>query len=82
MGRFILGEGQKSDRDVVLVNRKLGIAILDDNESLDITNWLGIDGEECEPMEAVVCVSGPSTSKGGMCFYTIDLRQFEGVTVQ
>ena len=82
MGRFILGEGQKSDRDVVLVNRKLGIAILDDNESLDVTNWLGIDGEECEPMEAVVCVAGPSLHKHKIGFYTIDLRQFEGVTVQ
>ena len=82
MGRFILGEGQKSDRDVVLVNRKQGTAILDDNESQEVTNWLGIDGEECEPMEAVVCVAGPSLHKHKIGFYTIDLRQFEGVTVQ
>ena len=82
MGRFVLGQVQKSERQVVVVNRKLGVAIMDDNEALQVTCWIGIDGKECDPMEAVVCVSGPSTFEGGIGFYTIDLRQFDGVTVQ
>jgi hypothetical protein len=67
---------------VAAINRDLCIALLDNDVVLPITNWIGADGEECEPVESVVCVAGPSLHKHKIGFYTIDLRQFEGAVIQ
>jgi len=66
MSGFVLGEGHP-DREVVSVNRSLSVALLDDGEVLTITNWW-VDGEECDPKEAVDCLAGPSKSKDKITF--------------
>ncbi len=63
--------------DVLAVSRAHGVVIADDGQAYPVTNWFDEDGEECEPGEALACVSqGP---EGG--FFAIDLTQFEELTV-
>lgn len=42
-----------------------------------ITNWFDGEGGECDRADAVVCVAGKDA-----CWFSIDLREFEGVTTQ
>jgi len=66
------------DLEVQMVHRKRGIAILSDGQEVPVTNWLDADGE-CNQEDATACVCGP-------CFdgkwYSVDLTQYEGVTIQ
>ena len=45
--------------DVAAINRKHGLAIMDDGALVPVTVWLDRGGDECEPDEAVVAVVGP-----------------------
>lgn len=45
--------------DVAAINRKQGLAIMDDGALVAVTVWLDQNGDECEPDEAVVAVVGP-----------------------
>ena len=65
--------------EVAMIHRELAIAITEDGQELPITNSFDSDGDECGPDGAVACVAGPD--KEGY-WLSIDLPQFEGVTVQ
>ena len=57
---------------VQAVNRVLGQVLTDDNALLPVARWLDSDGEYCGPVDAVVCVAGP-TDAGQ--WVVVDLRQ-------
>jgi len=59
---------------VEAVNRSRAVAMLDNGEVLNVTNWFDDDGDECSPHAAVMAVAGPD--KLGR-WYTIDLSVFE-----
>lgn len=63
--------------DVVMIHRGQRLAYLDDSRVIPITNWIGINGQDCLPNEAIVCVAG-SDETG---WFTIDLLAFEVPTV-
>ncbi len=65
--------------EVAMIHLARAIAITEDGQELPITNSFDSDGDECDLDEAVACVAGPD--KGGY-WLSIDLQQFEGVTVQ
>ena len=60
---------------VEAINRTTSIAVLNDGQLIPITNWL-LDGEDCEPEDAMSCVCGPC-SKGK--WYVVDLSEMDGV---
>lgn len=62
-----------------MVSVSLAIAITEDGQELPITNAFDGDGEDCDLGVAVACVAGPD--KDGL-WLSIDLRHFEGVTLQ
>lgn len=57
----------------------LGVAITEDGQELPVTHWFDIDGDDCEPDDAVSVVAGPD--RDGL-WLAIDLSAFEGVTTQ
>lgn len=65
--------------EVAMIHLARAIAITEDGQELPITNSFDSGGDECSPDGAVACVAGPD--KEGY-WLVIDLRQFEGVTVQ
>lgn len=58
------------------VSRPLAIAITNNNDILPIIVWFDGDGEECDFIDGLVCVA-----KYGEKFVTIDLREFESVSL-
>lgn len=62
-----------------MVHRTRAIAITEDGQKLPVTNSFDSDGDECDLADAVACVAGPD--KDGL-WLSIDLMQFEGVTLQ
>ena len=65
--------------DVFAVNRTLALALMEDDETVPITNWYDDEGEECESGDAIVCVAGPT--KEGQ-WLRIDLTEFGEGSVQ
>ena len=65
--------------EVAMVNRSLSVAITEDGQELPIVAACDEDGDDCDLEDAVVCTAGPD--KDGL-WLSIDLRQFDGVTVQ
>jgi hypothetical protein len=63
--------------EVVMIHRGRRLAYLADNRTIPITNWIGVDGADCTPSEAIVCVAG--TDEIG--WFTIDLLTFEVPTL-
>lgn len=39
-----------------------------------ITNFIDVDGDECDPEDAVCCVAGAED-----CWYSIDLREWRNI---
>lgn len=64
--------------DVEAVSRAGAVAVLDNGERLPITNWFDLDGDECEPDDAISVVAGPD--RNGF-WYAIDLEQFQPIQV-
>ncbi len=62
-----------------MINRTLALAITEDGQELPITDGFDAEGGECDLDAAVACVAGPD--KDGY-WISIDLMQFEGVTLQ
>jgi hypothetical protein len=65
--------------EVAMINRALAIAITEDGQHLPVVAACDADGDDCDLADAVACTAGPD--KDGK-WLAIDLRQFEGVTVQ
>ena len=65
--------------EVDAVHRARGIAILSDGQEVPITNWIDIDGNECDYADAVACVCGPDF--GGK-WYAVALGSFTGAIIQ
>ena len=65
--------------EVDAVHRARGIAILSDGQEVPITNWIDIDGNECDYADAVACACGPDFDGK---WYAVNLHCFTGVTVQ
>lgn len=63
-----------ADLDVVGVNRSKALAMLEDGTLLPVTHWFDLDGYDCEPDDAAVCVAGSDV----MGFWVIDLEEFKG----
>lgn len=73
------GMGDVSGHEVAMVNVALGVAITEDGEEIPVTDAFDEDGDDCDLEDAVACTAGPD--KDGL-WLTIDLRQFDGVTLQ
>ena len=65
--------------EVAMVHRGRAVALTEDGQELPITNAFDDDGDDCDLEDAVACVAGPD--KDGM-WLQIDLRMFDGVTMQ
>lgn len=59
-------------RDIALIDHDKRILVFDDGASLPITHYFDIEGDDCEPDDAVSCVAGAD----GQGWYTIDLRHY------
>ena len=44
--------------EVVMINRKRALALLEGGDIVPVTNWFDDRGEECDPDDAVACVCG------------------------
>jgi len=64
-----------TERYVEAINRTTRIAVLNDGELISITGWY-LDGEDCDPQDAVSCSCGPC-SRGK--WYVVDLSEMDGV---
>jgi len=71
--------GVKQEMNIEAINRSTRLALLDTGETIPITDWFEMDGYNCDPSEAVVCVAGPCSNGK---WYSIDLRQYEGTILQ
>lgn len=60
--------------DVIAVNRKRRVAMLENGDLIEVTHWLDCEGEFCDADEAVVCVAGSEA----LGWWTIDLSHFSG----
>ena len=67
------------DLEVDAVHRARGIAILSDGQEVPITNWIDIDGNECDYADAVACACGPDFDGK---WYAVSLGSFTGVVIQ
>ena len=45
--------------EIDAIHRAKGIALLSDGQEVPITNWIDIDGNECDYADAVACACGP-----------------------
>lgn len=61
------------------INRAKRIAVLENGETIPITDWFEMDGYGCDPSDAVTCVAGPCSNGK---WYSIDLREYEGIILQ
>lgn len=65
--------------EVDAVHRARGIAILSDGQEVPITNWIDIDGNECDYADAVACACGPDVDGN---WYAVALGSFTGAVIQ
>lgn len=65
--------------DVVAVAKHAGVAVLGDGEVLRITDFFDIEGNDCEWVDAVSAVAGP-TKEGK--WIAIDLDGYGAVQMQ
>lgn len=65
--------------DIDAINRIDRLAILSTGEAIQITDWFEMDGYGCDPSDAVTCVAGPCSNGK---WYSIDLREYEGIILQ
>lgn len=66
--------GEKTDfREVIAINRSKQLAMLADFVLIPVAHWLDIDGEYCDPDDAVVCVAGNEA----LGWWVVDLSDFE-----
>lgn len=65
--------------EIDLVHRARGIAILSDGQEIPVTNWLDIDGNDCDYADAVACVAGPDVDGN---WYAVALGSFTGAIIQ
>ena len=65
--------------EVDAVHRARGIAILSDGQEVPITNWIDIDGNECDSADAVACACGPDFDGN---WYAVALGSFTGAIIQ
>ncbi|WWT39623.1 hypothetical protein [Microcystis phage Mel-JY03] len=65
--------------EVDAVHRARGIAILSDGQEVPITNWIDIDGNECDYADAVACACGPDFDGN---WYAVALGSFTGAIIQ
>lgn len=64
---------------VEAIHRADRLAILSTGEAIQITDWFEMDGYGCDPSDAVTCVAGPCSNGK---WYSIDLREYEGIILQ
>ena len=64
--------------DVAAINRKHGLAIMDDGALVPVAVWFDRNGEECGPDEAIVAVVGPDAEGW---WHPISLAVFEQATI-
>lgn len=64
---------------IAAINRTARIAVLENGEAIPITNWFKAGGDECDALEAIVCVAGPCSNGK---WYSIDLREYERTALQ
>lgn len=65
--------------EVQLVHRARGIAILSDGQEIPITNWIDMDGNECDYADACACACGPDFDGK---YYAVALGSFVEVKAQ
>lgn len=65
--------------EVACINVKQRIAITEDGQELPITHCFDIDGDECDPDDAVTVEAGPDRDGLGL---TIDMAAFDRVVMQ
>lgn len=65
--------------DIAAINRAKRIAVLENGETIPITNFFEAGGDECDPSDAVTCVAGPCSNGK---WYSIDLREYERMALQ
>lgn len=53
-----MDDGAFEDWDAVVVRPSGSYVLLEDGETVPITEWLDCDGDECGPEDAVCCVAG------------------------
>ena len=63
--------------EICAVNRSLGVALTDGGQIVNVVTWLDSDGDECSPLDGVVCVAERPDGK----FATVDLRDFDEAAV-
>lgn len=72
-------ERKESVAEIFAVNPSEKLVLLSTGEVIKITDWFEINGYRCEPSDAVTCVAGPCSNGK---WYSIDLREDEGMTLQ
>lgn len=65
--------------EIDLIHRARGIAILSDGQQIPVTNWIDIDGNECDYGDAVACAAGPDFDGN---WYAVALGSFSGAIIQ
>lgn len=65
--------------DVDAVHRARGIAILSDGQEVPITNWIDMDGNECDYADAVAFCCGPDFNGK---WYAVAPGSFTGAVIQ
>jgi hypothetical protein len=78
MGEVLnMAEDPSVELDVIVVNRSLGVAILNNGSHIPVAYWFGTKAEECHPVDAVSCVAGDDN----VGWFSIDLIKFQYATV-
>jgi hypothetical protein len=72
-------EGAGMTTEVAMINCARAVAITEDGQELPVVASFDGDGDDCNLEDAVACTAGPDRDGKWLA---IDLRQFEGVTVQ
>jgi hypothetical protein len=82
-GEMVMGEvldmtkDPSVELDVIVVNRSLGVAILNNGSHVPVTHWFDARAKECTPVDAVSCVAGDDS----VGWFSIDLLKFQYATV-
>ena len=63
--------------DVLGIHRSQGIALMNCDCHVPVTEWFDATGQDCEPEDAIVCVCGDEDHG----WFTVDLEAFQVVTV-
>ena len=59
--------------DIEYLDLELGLLFFGCGHSVPITHYIDIEGEDCEAVDAVVCVAGPLPGDGG--YLTFELPE-------